>query len=83
MRLAGFGKIQVYTDRLSPFSIALGWMTPVMYVASRLAVKAFRRKAHQHCRAVAPREVISEIFDHVFSPALLFGKRMIVTSVRE
>ncbi len=47
------------------------------------AVGAFARKARQHRRAVAPPELTAEIMRHVFSPALLFGKRMIVTAVRE
>jgi len=83
MRLAGFRRIEVYTDRFSPSSLMLGWMVPLMYVASRAAVGAFRRKAVQRRRAVAPAEVTREIMGHVFSPALLFGKRMIVTGVRE
>lgn len=83
MRLAGLGAIEVYTDRLSPSSLALGWMTPVMYAASRMSVAAFRRKARQHRRALAPPEVTAEILRHAFSPALLFGKRMIVSAVRE
>jgi SAM-dependent methyltransferase len=83
MRLSGFGAIDVYTDHLSPSSFALSWMTPMMYAASRLSIAAFRRKALQHRRALAPPEVTAEILRHVFSPALLFGKRMIVTAVRE
>jgi hypothetical protein len=54
-----------------------------MYAASRAAVAAFARKARQHRRAVAPPELTSEIMSHVFSRALLYGKRMIVTAVRE
>jgi SAM-dependent methyltransferase len=83
MRLAGFTQIEVYTDRFSPSSLMLGWIAPVAYAASRAAVAAFRRKAVQRRRAVAPADVTKEIMDHVFSPALLFGKRMIVTGVRE
>lgn len=83
MRLAGFGALEVYTDRFSASSLALGWMVPVMYGASRLSVSAFRRKARQHRRAVAPPGVTTEILRHVFSPALLFGKRMILSAVRE
>lgn len=33
--------------------------------------------------AVAPPALTAEIMRHVFSPGLLFGKRMIVTAVRE
>jgi SAM-dependent methyltransferase len=83
MRLAGLGAVEVYTDRLSPTSLALAPMVPAMYAASRAAVGAFARKARQHRRAVAPPELTAEIMRHVFSPALLFGKRMIVTAVRE
>ena len=54
-----------------------------MYAASRAAVAAFARKARQHGRTVAPPGLTSEILGHVFSPALLYGKRMIVTAVRE
>jgi SAM-dependent methyltransferase len=83
MRLAGLGAIEVYTDRFSPSSLALAWIVPAMYAASRAAVAAFARKARQHRRAVAPPELTSEIMSHVFSRALLYGKRMIVTAVRE
>ena len=83
MRLAGLGAIEVYTDRFSPSSIALAPIVPAMYAASRAAVAAFARKARQHRRVVAPPELTAEIMRHVFSPALLFGKRMIVTAVRE
>jgi 2-polyprenyl-3-methyl-5-hydroxy-6-metoxy-1,4-benzoquinol methylase len=83
MRLAGLGAIEVYTDRFSPSSIALAPVVPAMYVASRAAIAAFAHKARQHRRAVAPPKLTAEIVRHVFSPALLFGKRMIVTAVRE
>ena len=83
MRLAGLGQIQIYTDRFSPSSIALAPIVPAMYAASRAAVVAFARKARQHRRAIAPRELTDEIIGHVFSPALLFGKRMIVTALRD
>ncbi len=83
MRLARLGAVEVYTDRFSPTSLALAPIVPVMYAASRAAVGAFARKARQHRRAVAPPELTAEIMRHVFSPALLFGKRMIVTAVRE
>jgi SAM-dependent methyltransferase len=83
MRLAGLGAIEVYTDRFSPSSIALAPIVPAMYAASRGAVAAFARKARQHRRSVAPSALTAEIVRHVFSPALLFGKRMIVTAVRE
>ena len=83
MRLAGFGAIQIHTDRFSPSSLALAPIIPLMYGASRLSVSAFARKARQHRRAIASAELTNEMLGHVFSPALLFGKRMIVTALRE
>jgi SAM-dependent methyltransferase len=83
MRLAGLARIEIHTDRFSPSSIALAPIVPAMYAASRAAVAAFARKARQHRRAVAPSELTDEMMGHVFSSALLFGKRMIVTAVRE
>jgi SAM-dependent methyltransferase len=83
MRLAGLGRIEIFTDRFSPSSIALAPIVPAMYAASRAAVAAFARKARQHRRPVAPSELTDEMMGHVFSRALLFGKRMIMTAVRE
>lgn len=83
MRLAGFGAIQIRTDRFSPSSLELAPMIPLMYGASRISVAAFAHKARRHRRAIASAELTAEMLGHVFSPALLFGKRMIVTAVRE
>jgi len=49
LKLSGFDRIEVFTDRFSPSSIAL-----------------------------APKEIA----DHVFSAALLFGKRLIVVATK-
>jgi SAM-dependent methyltransferase len=79
MRLAGFDHLRVYTDRYSGTAIALAWTAPLMYAASRYALAiSSRRRSGKY--PVAPPQVRSEIISHVFSPALLFGKRMIVVA---
>lgn len=83
MRLAGLGRIEVMSDRASPSSLAMAWVAPLMYLASRRTANSFARRAKKRKRAVPSAELTREIQRHVFSPAMLFGKRMIVTAVRE
>jgi SAM-dependent methyltransferase len=79
MRLAGFDGLRVYTDRYSGTAIALAWIVPLMYVASRYALAiSSRRRSGKY--PVASRPLANEIMHHVFSPAMLFGKRMIVVA---
>jgi len=79
MRLAGFDRLRVFTDRYSGTAIALGWLAPLMYAASRYAVAVSTRRRRGKY-PVAPRAVADEIMRHVFSSALLFGKRMIIVA---
>jgi arginine exporter protein ArgO len=48
LKLAGFEKLEVYTDRYSPASLALSWLVPVLYIATRVSIgvsgKKFRGK---------------------------------------
>jgi SAM-dependent methyltransferase len=79
MRLAGFDNVEIHTDRYSPTAIALGWTVPLLYAASAWSVRsAARRAARRGGRNATPATVIREIHAHVFSPAALFGKRMIM-----
>lgn len=78
LRVAGFDRIRVFTDEYSPTSVALAWCAPIFYGASRFSLRAAARNARNKRRTITPAPVAREILDHVFSPALLFGKRMIV-----
>lgn len=78
LRLAGFDRLELFTDRFSPTSIAMAWMVPLLYVASRFSVRTAARKARRKSFPAVPVSVANEILRHVMSPALLFGKRMIV-----
>ena len=80
LRLAGFDNIRVFTDRYSPASVALIWLAPVLFVASKLAIRMSRRKSKDKYHNLPSNPVFREILGHIFSRALLFGKRMIVVA---
>jgi SAM-dependent methyltransferase len=78
LRVAGFDHLRVFTDAYSPTSVALAWCAPLFYGASKFSLRAAARNAEAKRRTATPEPVAREILAHVFSPALLFGKRMIV-----
>jgi SAM-dependent methyltransferase len=80
LRLAGFGRLRITTDHYSPTSIFLGWLVPVLYAAMRFSARTAHRAARKKGRVASPPELTAEIIGHVLSPALLFGKRMIITA---
>jgi len=82
LRLAGFEDLAVCTDRYSPTAIALAPLAPLLWAASRFAVRSAMRINRRKGLIAAPAPVTDEIIAHVHSPALLFGKRMIVTARR-
>jgi SAM-dependent methyltransferase len=82
MRIAGFEHLEVFTDRLSPTSVALAPIAPTLWFAMKLAVALSARNSRKPGHKPPPRNVTSEIIHHVFSPALLFGRRMIIVARR-
>lgn len=82
IRLAGFAKLQVYTDHMSPTAIAAAPLVPLLWVAMRFSVAASARNARKPGRKQPSRPVLDEIIGHVLSPALLFGRRMIIVAER-
>jgi SAM-dependent methyltransferase len=82
LRTANFDGIEVGSEGISPTSIALVWMAPLMYAASRWSIYRSARTARRKGSLQPPAQILTEIIGHVFSPALMFGKRMIVTAVR-
>ena len=80
LRIGGFGEIGVLSDRrVSPTSIGLAWCVPALWLASKFSVAMSRRKARKYGHVV-PNDLIGEIMKHVFSPAMLFGKQLIVSA---
>jgi hypothetical protein len=80
LRLAGFSRLEVFTDRYSPTSVALAWCVPILYAASKFSAWSAVRNARRKRYTETPKEVTREMLGHIFSGALLFGKRMIVVA---
>ena len=82
IRLAGFDQLHVYTDHLSPTAIAAAPLVPLLWMAMKFSVAVSARKARKPGRKQPSQPVLDEIIGHVLSPALLFGKRMIIVAQR-
>jgi SAM-dependent methyltransferase len=82
LRVCGFDNLAIHTDRLSPTSIAMAPVVPLLWMSMKFAVTVSARNVrHGGQRAPDPR-VTRELFADVLSPALLFGRRMIVVADR-
>jgi len=82
LKLSGFDRIDVFTDRYSPSSIALAPLVPFLYAAYAVSVRRSVRKDRSKRKDHSYGSVFEEISRHVFSPALLFGKRLIVLATK-
>jgi SAM-dependent methyltransferase len=82
LRLAGFEQLEVYSDRYSPTALAMAPLAPLLWAAARYSVWTAARNNRRKRLPTAPAAVTDEIIGHVHSPALLFGKRMIVAARR-
>jgi len=83
MRLAGLTRIEVFSDRRSPTSIAASPLIPLLWCAMKFSVAVSARNARRPGHRPPPRAVTDEIMRHVLSPALLYGKRMILVAEKE
>jgi SAM-dependent methyltransferase len=82
MRLAGFERLEVYTDRWSPTSVAMSPIVPLLWIAMKFSAATSARNARRPGHRPPRAEVTREMIGHVLSPALLYGKRMIVVAER-
>jgi SAM-dependent methyltransferase len=82
IRLAGFDHLEVYADALSPTSVAAAPLVPFLWAAMKFSVAGSARNARKPGHKPPSEKVTREIFRHVLSPALLFGKRMIIVAER-
>jgi SAM-dependent methyltransferase len=83
LRLAGFDHLEVYTDRWSPTSVAMSPIVPILWLAMKFSAAASARTSRLRPGHRPPRdEVTREIIGHVLSPALLYGKRMVIVGER-
>jgi SAM-dependent methyltransferase len=82
MRLAGFDRLEVYTDRWSPTSVAMSPLIPILWMAMKFSAAVSARNARRPGHRPPDDGVTREIIGHVLSPALLYGKRMIIVAER-
>ncbi len=82
LKLSGFERIAVFTDRFSPSSIALAPLVPILYGAFALSVRRSIRKDRAKGKLHSYGSVFKEIAGHIFSAALLFGKRLVVVATK-
>jgi len=82
IRLAGFDKLRVYTDHMSPTAIAAAPLVPILWAAMKFSIAVSARNARKPGHKKPSQPVLDEIVRHVLSPALLFGKRMIIVAER-
>jgi SAM-dependent methyltransferase len=82
MRLAGFDHLEVYTDRWSPTSVAMSPIVPILWIAMKFSAAASTRNARRPGHRPPRDDVTREIISHVLSPALLYGKRMVIVAER-
>jgi len=80
LKLSGFDRIEVFTDRFSPSSLALAPMVPILYGAYALSVRRSIRKDRSKGKRHEYGSLFKEVAEHVFSPAMLFGKRLIIVA---
>ena len=80
LRLAGFARIEVFTDRFSPTAIAAAPLVPLLYAAMKFSAAMSARRSRKRGHKPARDDLTREIIGHVLSPALLFGKRMIIVA---
>ena len=82
MRLVGFDHLEVYTDRWSPTSVAMSPLVPILWMAMKFSAAASARNSRRPGHRPPRDEVTREIISHVLSPALLYGKRMVIVGER-
>src|SRR5258707_14036619 len=80
MRLAGFDRLEVYTDRWSPTSVAMAPIVPILWLAMKFSVRASARNARRPGHRAPPDDATREMFRHVVFPALLFWERVIIVA---
>lgn len=83
LRVVGFRLDALQAARLSPSSIALAPVVPLIWLATRYTLRAGRRRRLRRGRAAPSSEVEREIGALALSPALLFGKTLIVAARKD
>lgn len=80
LRVVGLEVERVHAAGLSLGSLLLAPLVPAIWLATRYSLRSGRRRQGRHDRAAPPPEVEAELRRLALSPALLFGKKLVVTA---
>lgn len=80
LRIAGFDLDQVHAAGLSLGSVALAFLAPAIWCATRFSLLRGRRRSKQYGRGGPEASVETELRRIATSPAILFGKKLVVVA---
>jgi len=83
LRVVGLRLEQLAASATSPSSVALAPLVPLVWATTRWSLFTGRKRLERARRAVPPPAVEAELARVALSPALLFGKKLIVVARKE
>lgn len=83
MRIAGMQLKEVRASRVSPSSVLLAPLVPLIRLATWYSLRTGRRRLRGQSRAAPTAAVERELRELARHPAVLFGKRLIVVAEKE
>lgn len=83
LRVVGMKLERLGSSSPSPSSVFLAPLVPLVWVMTRWSLVAGRRRLERQRRAAPTRDIESELQRVALSPALLFGKKLVVVARRE
>lgn len=83
LRVVGMEVVGVHASSTSPSSVALAPLVPLVWATTKWSLASGRKRLERNRRASTPPEVEAELARLALSPAVLFGKKLIVVARRE
>jgi SAM-dependent methyltransferase len=83
LRVVGMQLKEVRASRFSPSSLLLAPLVPLIRLATWYSLRSGRHRLQRHRRAVPPADVERQLSELSRSPAVLFGKGLIVVAEKE
>jgi SAM-dependent methyltransferase len=80
LRVSGLEICALHRTHLSTTSIALAGLVPLLWLGARWALRSGRRRQRTRHRPAPPAEVEREIARLALSPAVLFGRGLVVVA---
>ena len=83
LRVVGLRIVELALSNPSTGSILLAPLVPAVWAATRYAIVAGRKHEERHHHRVPSREIERDLQRLALSPALLFGKKLVLVAERE